>query len=51
MTVGFETWSSKPSRRIVSMRTASWSSPRPTTRNVSVASVSSTRMLTFRSVS
>ena len=51
MTVGLETCSSKPSRRIVSMSTASWSSPRPTTRNVSMASVSSTRMLTFRSIS
>src|SRR5438128_444041 len=44
-TAGFETWSSNPSRRIVSIRIASWSSPRPSTRNVSAESVSSTRRL------
>ena len=37
MTSGRLAVSSKPSRRICSMRTASWSSPRPRTSNVSPA--------------
>ncbi len=37
--VGRETRSSKPSRRIISMRTESWSSPRPSTLKVSAVSV------------
>ena len=44
---GFETSISKPSRRIISMRMASCSSPRPDTRKVSGESVSSTRMPTL----
>ena len=47
MMVGLPTSSSNPSRRIISMRIASWSSPRPDTRNVSGESVSSTRMPTL----
>src|SRR5207247_1696663 len=42
MIVGLPTSSSKPSRRIISIRIASWSSPRPDTRKVSGESVSST---------
>ena len=47
MISGLLTSSSKPSRRIISIRMASWSSPRPDTRNVSGESVSSTRMPTL----
>ena len=47
MIVGLPTSSSKPSRRIISIRIASWSSPRPDTRKVSGESVSSTRMPTL----
>ena len=44
MISGLPTSTSKPSRRMISMRIASCSSPRPETRNVSGESVSSTRM-------
>src|SRR5437867_449796 len=47
MIVGLPTSSSNPSRRIISMRIASWSSPRPETRKVSGESVSSTRTPTL----
>ena len=43
-TCGLPTVSSKPSRRIASTSTASWSSPRPWTSQVSRRSVSSTRI-------
>ncbi len=46
-TCGLPTVSSKPSRRIVSTSTASCSSPRPCTSQVSVRSVSSTRIATL----
>ena len=46
-TCGLPTVSSKPSRRIVSTSTASWSSPRPCTSQVSGRSVSSTRIDTL----
>ena len=46
-TCGLPTVSSKPSRRIISTRTASCSSPRPCTSQVSGRSVGSTRMLTL----
>ena len=46
-TSGRETWSSKPSRRICSMSTASWSSPRPRTSKVSADAVGWTSMLTL----
>ena len=39
---GLDTWSSKPSRRIISIRIASCSSPRPSTLNCSGVSVGST---------
>ena len=48
---GLDACSSKPSRRMVSIRIASWSSPRPRTRKASVLAVSSTRRLTFRRLS
>src|SRR6266581_4262867 len=44
---GLPTINSKPSRRIVSIRMASCSSPRPSTRNDSGVSVSSTRIETL----
>src|SRR5215472_9643744 len=44
---GLPTSTSKPSRRIISMMMASWSSPLPETRKVSGESVSSTRMATL----
>ena len=47
MTSGRETWNSKPSRRIVSIKIARWSSPRPLTLKTSALSVSSTRRLTL----
>ena len=47
MTSGWPTSTSYPSRRIISIRMASWSSPRPETRNVSGASVSSIRIATL----
>src|SRR5438093_597318 len=47
MIVGLPTSSSNPSRRIISIRMASCSSPRPDTRKVSGESVSSTRMPTL----
>jgi len=47
MTFGFESDSSKPSRRIVSTSTASCSSPRALTRKESRFSVCSYRMLTL----
>src|SRR4030095_12998960 len=47
MICGLLTSTSKPSRRIISMMMASWSSPRPETRKVSGESVSSTRMATL----
>jgi hypothetical protein len=47
MISGFPTSTSKPSRRIISIRMASCSSPRPETRKVSGESVSSTRMPTL----
>ena len=46
-TWGLPTVSSKPSRRIISTSTASCSSPRPCTSQVSGRSVGSTRMLTL----
>src|SRR5207302_1083769 len=45
------TWNSYPSRRIVSISTPRWSSPRPDTVNVWGSSVSSTRSATLRSSS
>ena len=51
MTSGFETPISKPSRRIVSIRIASCSSPRPSTLKESAESVGSTRIETFVSSS
>src|SRR6266581_3589650 len=45
------TWNSNPSRRIVSISTPRWSSPRPDTVNVWGSSVSSTRSATLRSSS
>ena len=50
-TSGRETWSSKPSRRICSMSTASCSSPRPRTSNVSGDSVGRTSIETLPSTS
>ena len=47
MTSGLPTASSYPSRRIVSIRTERWSSPRPETMNESRSSVGSTRRATF----
>ena len=44
---GFPTMSSKPSRRIISIRIESCSSPRPITMNESVVAVSSTRKETL----
>ena len=46
-TSGRDTVSSKPSRRICSIRTASWSSPRPRTSNVSPDSVGWTSIETL----
>ena len=46
-TWGLPTVSSKPSRRMVSTSTASWSSPRPWTSQVSGRSVGSTRSETL----
>ncbi len=51
MTSGFEIPSSKPSRRMVSMRMASCSSPRPRTLKESAESVGSTRIDTLVSSS
>ncbi len=51
MTRGRDTWNSNPSRRIVSIRMARWSSPRPDTVWVSGLSVGSTLSATFRSSS
>ena len=51
MTSGFEMPSSKPSRRMVSIRIASCSSPRPRTLKESAESVGSTRIETFVSSS
>jgi len=50
-TSGRDTWSSKPSRRICSMSTASCSSPRPRTSNVSGEAVGRTSMDTLPSTS
>ena len=46
-TSGREAVSSKPSRRICSMRTASWSSPRPRTSNASAVSAGRTSIETL----
>src|SRR5687767_11262270 len=43
--------SSKPSRRIVSIRTPSWSSPRPATSNESLSALSVSRIDTLPSAS
>src|ERR671919_534104 len=51
MTLGLDRDSSKPSRRIISTSTASWSSPLALTRKASRFSVSSTPMLTLYSSS
>ena len=51
MTRGRDTWNSKPSRRIVSIRMARCSSPRPDTVYVSGLSVGSTLSATLRSSS
>ena len=51
MTSGRETWNSKPSRRICSIRMANCSSPRPLTLNTSEDPVASTRRLTLERVS
>ena len=51
ITSGLDTWSSNPSRRIISIRIASWSSPRPETLEPSAVSVSSTRIETLPRVS
>src|SRR4029453_7961848 len=51
MTSGRDTSSSWPSRRICSISTASWSSPRPCTSKVSGDSVGTTRMATLPSTS
>ena len=48
---GRDTWSSKPSRRIISIRIESWSSPRPSTFICSGVSVASTRIETLPSSS
>ena len=42
-TCGRDTWNSKPSRRMVSIRIDKCSSPRPATLNISALSVGSTR--------
>ena len=51
MTVGQPTISSKPSRRMFSISTVRWSSPRPETSTVSASAVSSTRSATLVSSS
>jgi len=51
MTSGRPTLSSKPSRRMVSMRMAIWNSPRPLTTKLSFSSLSSTRMATLDRIS
>ena len=51
MTFGLPTWNSNPSRRIVSISTEIWSSPRPATSNESGEAVSFTLKDTFLSSS
>ena len=51
ITSGRLTWSSNPSRRICSTRTASWSSPRPRTSNVSADSVGKNWIATLPRIS